>query len=295
MNPRFPIYIVSKGRWESRLTSKALEYMNVPYYIVVEEQEYDNYAKVINKEKILILDKKYQREYDTFDDLGMMKSVGPGAARNFAWEHSMANGHSWHWVMDDNLDAFHRMNRNIKAEVSSGTIFKCMEDFVLRYENIAIAGPNYYSFCKTTDSVPAFVANTRIYSCLLIRNDIPYRWRGRYNEDTDLSLRALKDGWCTVQFNAFLCGKVTTQRMSGGNTADFYAKEGTMAKSKMLEDMHPDVAKVVWRFNRWHHHVDYRTFKKNKLKRKEALPVLGGTNNYGMKLIETKKVARGKT
>lgn len=294
MKPKFPIYIVSKGRWESRLTSKALESMNVPYYIVVEEQEYDNYAKVINKDKILILDKKYQKDYDTFDDLGMTKSVGPGAARNFVWEHSIANGHSWHWVMDDNIDAFHRMNRNIKAEVSSGTVFKCMEDFVLRYENIAIAGPNYYSFCKTTDSVPAFVANTRIYSCLLIRNDIPYRWRGRYNEDTDLSLRVLKDGWCTVQFNAFLCGKVTTQRMSGGNTADFYAKEGTMAKSKMLEDMHPDVAEVVWKFNRWHHKVDYRPFKKNKLKRKKDLPVLSGTNNYGMKLIETKRVGRKK-
>jgi hypothetical protein len=93
----------------------------------------------------------------------------------------------------------------------------------------------------------------------------PYRWRGRYNEDTDLSLRVLKAGYCTIQFNAFLCGKVTTQRMKGGNTKEFYAQEGTLNKSKMLEDMHPDVAKVVWRFNRWHHHVDYSPFKRNRL------------------------------
>ena len=33
---RYPIYIVSKGRWESRYTSKALEKMRVPYYIVVD-------------------------------------------------------------------------------------------------------------------------------------------------------------------------------------------------------------------------------------------------------------------
>jgi len=44
----------------------------------------------------------------------------------------------------------------------------------------------------------------------LIRNDVPYRWRGRYNEDTDLSLRMLKDRWCTIQFNAFLQGKAAT-------------------------------------------------------------------------------------
>jgi hypothetical protein len=120
---------------------------------------------------------------------------------------------------------------------------------------------------------------------LLIRNDIPYRWRGRYNEDTDLSLRVLKDGFCTVQFNAFIQEKAQTQTLKGGNTEEFYAKEGTLPKSKMLEDMHPDVAKVVWKFNRWHHHVDYRAFKKNRLIKKESLVIPNAINNYGMKLI----------
>jgi len=119
MNPKYPVYIISKGRWESRLTIKALEFMNVPYHIIVEEDEYDDYRKVINKSKILIVPKKYNNEYDTFwkdDD----KRIGAGASRNFAWDHSIERGFSHHWVMDDNLDAFHRLNRNIKAEVTSG-------------------------------------------------------------------------------------------------------------------------------------------------------------------------------
>ena len=62
MNPKHPIYIVSKGRWESRLTSKAFEEMQVPYFIVVEEQEYQQYASVIAPEKILILDKQYLKD-----------------------------------------------------------------------------------------------------------------------------------------------------------------------------------------------------------------------------------------
>jgi len=285
MNPNHPVYIVSKGRWESRLTSKALEEINVPYHIVVEASEYDKYAAVIDPKKILVLDQKYLDEYDTCDDLGSTKSKGPGAARNFAWEHSISQGATKHWVLDDNFDAFHRFNRNVKAEVKSGTIFKIAEDFVDRYENVPISGFNYYSFCKATDAVPPFVLNTRIYSILLIQNDIPYRWRGRYNEDTDLSLRVLKDGFCTIQFNTFLAGKVTTQRMAGGNTADFYKQEGTMAKSQMLADLHPDVARVVWRFNRWHHHVDYRPFKNNKLIKKAGLVIPDQINNYGMKLV----------
>jgi len=286
MRNRHPIYIVSKGRWVSRLTSKALESMRVPYFIVVEQHEYAEYAAVIDPAKILVLPQIYLDTYDTCDTVGGAKSKGPGAARNFAWEHSIASGATWHWVMDDNLDAFHRLNRGLKLESDTGAIFAAAEDFVERYENIAISGFNYYSFVKATDPVAPYVLNTRIYSCLLIRNDIPYRWRGRYNEDTDICLRVLKDGWVTLQFNAFLCGKVTTQRMKGGNTADFYAQEGTMAKSQMLADLHPDVAKVVWRFNRWHHHVDYAPFKRNKLIRKQGLNIPQGINDYGMTIVD---------
>lgn len=284
MQPNYPIYIVSKGRWQSRMTSKVLEKLNVPYHIVVESQEYDNYANVIDFEKIIILPKEYLDEYDTYDDLGSSKSVGPGAARNFCWEHSISNGAERHWVMDDNILYFYRLNRNKKIYVKSGTIFKIAEDFVNRYENVALAGFNYHGLVKSRDKVPPFYLNTRVYSCILIKNDTPYRWRGRYNEDTDLSLRVLKDGWCTIQFNAFLAEKTVTQRMKGGNTDEFYSKEGTLAKSKMLEEMHPDVAKVAWKFGRWHHQVDYKPFKNNKLIRKEGAVIPEGVNNYGMVL-----------
>ena len=284
MNPQFPVYIVSKGRWESRLTSKYLEAMGVPYFIVVERQEFEQYAAVIEPAKILVLDPRYQAEYDTFDDLGDTKSKGPGAARNFAWEHSIASGAPWHWVMDDNIRGFFRFNRNMKIPVSDGTIFRCMEDFVLRYDNVGMAGPNYFMFCSRKIQQPPFVANTRIYSCNLIRNDLPLRWRGRYNEDTDLSLRMLKAGWCTIQFQAFLQYKMPTQTVKGGNDADFYSREGTLPKSEMLVRMHPDVSRLAWRFGRDHHYVDYSRFKSLRPRLKHGVAVPEGTDNYGMSL-----------
>lgn len=285
MNPKYPLYIVSKGRADSRLTSKALESMDVPYFIVVEEQEYSTYSAVIDKKKILVLDVAYLRDYETCDDLGDTKSKGPGAARNFAWDHSISYGFKWHWVMDDNIRHFYRLNRNAKHRSNDGTIFRCMEDFVERYENVAMAGPNYETFVPHRLKRPPFTTNTRIYSCNLIRNDVPYRWRGRYNEDTDLSLRMLKDGWCTIQFNAFLQDKCATQTVKGGNDKDFYSIEGTKPKSEMLVKLHPDVSELVWKWNRWHHFVNYRPFKRNKLKRKPDIEVASGVDNYGMKLI----------
>lgn len=285
MNPKYPVYIVSKGRWESRLTSKALELIGVSYHIIVEKHQYKNYIDVIDKDKVLILPQKYLDKYDTFDNLGNSLSKGPGAARNFAWEHSIKRGYDRHWVLDDNIEAFYRLNRNLRVRVCSGTIFRCAEDFVDRYTNVAVAGFNYRFLCKSIDRVPPYILNTRIYSTLLILNNISYRWRGRYNEDTDLSLRVLKDGWCTVQFNAFLSGKAATQTMAGGCNEEFYKHEGTYNKSKMIVDMHPDVARIVWKFKRCHHHVSYKKFRKNKLILKEGLIIPDRINNYGMKLV----------
>ena len=111
----------------------------------------------------------------------------------------------------------------------------------------------------------------------------------------------MKDGDVCVQFNAFLQGKSATQTVKGGNTAEFYHAEnteneqfkktgynvdGTINKSKMLVDMHPDVSSLVWKYGRWHHHVNYEPFKKNKLILKKGITLPTEPNNYGMELVE---------
>jgi len=275
-NPGYPVYIVSKGRADSRLTSRSLERMKVPYYIAVEPQDYDAYCAVIDPAKVLVL---------PFSNHG----DGPGRARNWCWDHAIKLGAKRHWVLDDNISDFYRLQKNERVRVETGAIFKAAEDFVDRYENVPISGFQYRFFIAPNSKYPPFVTNTRIYSVLLIDNECKHRWRGRYNEDTDICLRVLKDGDCTVQFNAFLQGKAATQTLGGGNTEEFYAKEGTLKKSQMLVDMHPDVTKLVWRFDRWHHFVDYNPFKKNKLRFKPGIELQDKVNNYGMKLIKNYK------
>jgi len=299
--PQFPLYIVSKGRSEYMVTSKVLTELGVKHHIIVEDEDIEPYQEQIDKlgllAKLVRLDTEYKQTYELCDDLGLTKSTGPGPARNCAWEHSIMNGHRWHWVMDDNIRSFRRLNKNEKVKVRSGAIFRAMEDFCLRYENIAMAGPNYYMFAPARSKQPPFIKNTRIYSCNLIRNDIKFRWRGRYNEDTILSLDILKTGHlCTVQFNAFLQEKMATQVLKGGNTGEFYAPEGkkvkgqkylvdgTTAKSKMQVAVHPDCSKLTWRFSRVHHHVDYGKFKHIKLIKKKSVNTCKKINNYGMEL-----------
>lgn len=290
--PRFPVYIPSKSRAETCTTPHALARIGVPHKVVVEAQQYDDYARTLGEDRLLVLDSRYQDEYDTYDDLGDAKSKGPGPARNFIWDHSIAAGAPWHWVMDDNITLFARFHRNQRIPVGDGHIFHAMETFCLRYTNVAMAGPQYWMFAPSRAKLPPYVIGTRIYSCNLIRNDVPYRWRGRYNEDTDLSLRMLKDRWQTVQFNAFLQYKVTTQTLGGGNTEAFYAVEGTSPKSEMLVRMHPDVAKLSHRFGRVHHHVDYSGFRHPLLRKPDVeLPT---ESPYRTKLRKASGSAHGR-
>ena len=272
MNPRYPVYVISKGRWKTRMTSRVLEKMRVPYRIVVEPQEREAYESVIDPSKVLVL---------PFSNLGK----GSIPARNWVWEHSISEGWERHWILDDNIREFYRWNRNHQFPVRTGAIFRAAEDFSERYENVALSGFNYYMFAPRKDgSTPAFYRNTRIYSCILILNSIDYRWRGKYNEDTDLSIRVLKDGWCTVLFNAFLAHKMTTMTMKGGNTDELYAGDGRRRMAESLVEQHPDVARVSFKWNRVQHHVDYRRFSRTRLRLRQDVQVLGGVYEYGMVL-----------
>lgn len=297
-NPRHPVYIISKGRSDTMVTSKSLNRMRVPHYISVEPQDMDPYKKAVDKfglDMVTLLELPFSNHGE-----------GPGRARNWCWDHSIQElDAEYHWVCDDNIFDFYRLHKNKRIRVESGAIFRAAEDFVERYENVPVSGFQYRFFIAPNSAYPPFVTNTRIYSTLLIRNDCKHRWRGRYNEDTDLSLQVLKDGDCTVQFNAFLQGKAATQTLKGGNTAEFYHAEkdiagavqkgessigwqGTINKSQWLKDMHPDpgLVTVVWKYQRWHHQVNYGRFKDNILRLKSDFVMPEGeVNNYNMKLI----------
>jgi hypothetical protein len=65
---------------------------------VIEPQDYDEYACLIDPAKILVL---------PFSNHG----DGPGRARNWCWDHSMSLGYKRHWVCDDNIDGFMRLHK----------------------------------------------------------------------------------------------------------------------------------------------------------------------------------------
>lgn len=263
MKHKYPVYIVSKGRWENPLTAKMFLNDNVPFKILVEPQEYDNYCKSIGAEYVMEL---------PFSDLGL----GSYPARNHAWKDAIENGHKRHWIFDDNIHRARRVNNGKKIPMNASKALQLAEEFTDRYENIGISAFNYQYFVvpSCTDKKP-FYLNVHAYSCMLIKNDMPHRWRLKYNEDVDLCLQVLNDGLCTVLFNAFVMDKTSTvAKMKGGNQDELYknnSHDKKVLKSKSLEEIWPQYVQTIMRFKRPHHHIDWKKHFKQGLIRKKDI------------------------
>lgn len=255
---KYPIYIISKGRWEKRLTYKCLSKMNPKpnFKIVVETDEIQKYLdNGVLEEDILEFTPERKQEITKEGDGGSIP------VRNFCKYHSIDNGYERHWILDDNIDKFYRFYENSRNVVESPVLFRSLEEYTDRYTDLKLTGYNYFSFCpEISKRRVCCQKNTRVYSCSLLSNDI-YDWRGTYNEDTDLSLRLLKDGLPLQYFNHFLCGKQTTKSCKGGNTDSIYQGDGLQKKLDSLIEQHPDVVKGTFKFKKVHHQVNYKPFK----------------------------------
>lgn len=287
IQPKYPIYVITKGRWEKTLTIDTLEDMGVDFYICVEPKEYDNYISnpKVDKNKILVLPENFSE-----------RGQGAVPVRNFCWEHSVQNGFEKHWQLDDNIQWFFRWNQNIQKKVRDGVFFRIMEDFSDRYENLGLTSCQYKSFIPGIDTGrQQFIVNTRAYSCILINSQLldqrlEERWRGRYNDDTDLTLRVLSTGdLTTVNFHTLLSGKQTSGSMKGGmqEVYENHSHSGYQKKFDSLKEQWGDLVTLTNKRHvdgRPHHIIQYTKYFTQKLKLKEGVEKTPTINNYNMVL-----------
>lgn len=125
-------------------------------------------------------------------------------------------------------------------------------------------------FATPSSRFVPYYLNIRVYSCTLLDNTLPFKWRGRYNEDTDLCLQVLTAGYCTALVRTFLCRKIGTMRMKGGNSSELYKGDGRL---KMAQELHRNWQQFVTidhRFGRPQHVVDWSRFKTQLILKPES-------------------------
>ena len=89
---KYPIYIISKGRWENPKTARALDDMNIPYNICVEPAECDEYKKTIKRDRIICLPENFSE-----------RGHGSIPVTNWVFNNAIEQGYVKHWILDDNI------------------------------------------------------------------------------------------------------------------------------------------------------------------------------------------------
>jgi hypothetical protein len=268
--PRYPIYIPTRGRSSTPFTIRILLRDDVPFLAVVVPSEAAEYERVVGADRLLVLPS---------DDYVLRDS------RNWIKEHATEAGHARHWQIDDNINEFRRLYRSRRVPCSAALALRACEDFTDRYDQVAISGLNYTMFVAPGCKIP-FNVNVHVYSCTLVNNEIPYRWRLIYNDDTDMCLQVLADGWNTILLNAFMAHKIRTMVIRGGNTDVLYQGDGRLRMARALARVWPGVVTVDRRYGRPQHVVDWKRFDAPLRPRDMA----AGPGDYGMQLVEKKPV-----
>jgi hypothetical protein len=297
---QYPIYVISKGRYEHNNTAKFLIKSNIDFKLVIESDEYDLYKQNID-EKYLLKVQNYSK-----------RNCGGIPVRNFCFRDSVKNGFKAHWVLDDNIYGYELIYKSKKLRCYNPCIFTMVEDYFNLHKNIGMIGYNYSMFCIACNNPHPIIKNCHLYSSMLINNDIftdcktinKYPkikngkkvkiiergiWRGKYNEDVDLNIRCIKNGWNVISTNTIVSGKATTKTQKGGNSDTIYKDDDySYHKTMSLVNQHPLYVECVKKYNRFHHKVDWIKLQKdypNELKLKDEYKNKDLTNMNDYKFI----------
>ena len=216
----YPVYIPSKGRAGKVRTVPLLQEAGVSFYIVVEPQDYTDYA-------------------DAYPDVSVIQmpinNGGISYVRRFCKDHSIEAGDKRHWQLDDDIRKFYTYESGKKVVGDAGVILQYCESFVDRYSNVAIASLMDSTFgFKLTEP---FKRNKQCAVCVLVLNQTEFTWRVHTTgEDTDYSLQALSLGWCTILFQMFQYLNPTPGTTQGG-LFERYSYDQCMARIRELQSL----------------------------------------------------------
>lgn len=265
-NNIYPIYIPSYKRADNMLTVKSLLDLDINNFFVVikpDLEEVKSYRESMKKlnilDKLIIVPIEYINEQA---DKGNYNSI---PQRNYAYDHSICKGFSHHWCLDDNIKNFYRRHNGKKLPIKNTAYpFLFIEKFCQRYTNVNLASMQYSHLCPANGSRNMIIKNSKVYSCILIKNNNNIKWRGSYNEDIVLTLDTLLKNKSTLTFQNFLCGKQSTGSIKGGNS-DIYKDDGQTKKINELLKTHPKYVTKIIKYGHDHHQVNYEPFKNIEL------------------------------
>lgn len=218
MNTQHTIYIPSKARANSCTTPHLLMKDGITnWLIVIEPQDFRDYAKEFHPGHIVVLDK---------NDQGLWYS------RQFCKDRSISYGDEYHWQLDDDIRSF--ISRS--PGMASSRPLPCealreIEEVVEKYSNIGQAGMNQNSWPPGDNPIKV---NRLPVQAFLVNNSVKAKFRTPILNDFDFTLQVLKEGWCTLLFDHIRTNTPPIGTNAGGLNAVYKKQEVMHAVMKSM-------------------------------------------------------------
>lgn len=260
------IYIISKGRPQCT-TAKTLTRMKYPgeWFIVngSNDETHSEYVKNWGKDRVLAFDfEKEIENTDTMDNFGFEdKPSGAVPVRNATIDMARKRGEVRHWQFDDDYTGFMMFDRQSGKNRSVDG-----EKFQRELLRIAKLGetmkmPNIGFSVSTIEANPQKRAciSRRVFNAHNLATDpeLVMRWRGRMNDDLINALDVCRTGGLEIQFKYMMMTMKPTQQEAGGLT-ELYKSDGAVRKTAYAVLAMPQAVRLVRKFGRYHHKVDWK-------------------------------------
>lgn len=220
---KYSIYIPSKGRASHCLTAQLLRIAGLRFTIVVEPDDYDEYACYYND-----------------DNLHVLKKNGQGLpySRNSILKLSRKRGEFGHWQMDDDIRKFKVRQGDKNVDLNPRISVSNVEKIFDSYKDLSVIAHRYtsFAFSQTSD----FTYNNNPCSSILLRNDVNALWKKGTVDDADFALQILAQGGTTIIANRQLIDTVPHNKQKGGLTDSTAAEDGRRARFVQLAKTWPD-------------------------------------------------------
>lgn len=270
------IYIISKGR-PGCLTAQTLTKMNYPgaWFIVCgnNDETLPEYIKNWGKERILVFD-WYEEitRTDTLDNFGFDKMPsGAVPVRNATIRISKERGERRHWQFDDDYRAFYLTNLDRKKHDRLDG--RGLQWWMCRIAKFADSCglPNCGFALGTIESAGenATDIGTRVFNAHnQSSTGLATRWRSRLNDDLVNAIETHRLGQKTEYTFLFMQLVMPPSQQEKGGLSDIYLAEGTVRKSAYPILLAPNAAKLVIKFGRYHHKVDWSKIRSKVISEK---------------------------
>lgn len=279
------IYIISKGRPQCR-TARTLAKMDYPgeWFIVCgnNDDTLEEYRKAWGGHVLIFDWYEEVKHTDTLDNFGFeTKASGACPVRNATMKISKGRGELRHWQFDDDYNDFHRINETFSKmrRFNSGREF---EDWLFNLAKLGYAArmrnvgfpPGSETFVDN-----CFTFSGRVFNAhnLPSTDDLFIPWVGRMNDDLINAINCWRIGGYEMSIRAMNMTMPSTQS-EGGGLSEMYIADGTVRKSAYPVLIAPGATKLIKKFGRYHHHVDWSKLRPKLLHekwRKKETPLNG--------------------